>query len=46
MRKSDYLQLSENKDREAYNLLLNCRHCLKEQLNKADKQFIKDYLKK
>ena len=33
MRKSNYLQLSENKDREAYNLLLNCRHCLKDQLN-------------
>lgn len=33
MRKSNYLQLSETKDRESYNLLLNCCHVSRNHLN-------------
>lgn len=46
MRKKDYLQLSEAKDRDAYNLLLNCRHSNETQLKEfLSTNRIKAYMK-
>lgn len=46
-RKSSYLQLSETKDRQGYNLLLNCRHVLSEHLREVgvSQNRINSYLK-
>ena len=45
-RKSNYLIISETKDREVYNLLLNCRHSTLEQLKEFTSQNrINSYLK-
>ena len=45
MRKSSYLHISHIKDKEAYSLLLNCRHCTHNQLREyVSDNRIKKYL--